>query len=275
MLNTPGRHYFHNVIVFGETGAGKTSVVEMLLEGPTIVEDTASSVIRATEQTRSYNIDIRYRHYVIHDTVGLNDMKDSDSAKKAMRDLYQLISKVEGGVSLLVYVYRNRIISHKVNHYKLFHHAVCEGQVPTALVITALEELLPNTEGWWSQNKSSFEARGIQTKYHACITSTKGGYNERLGGYVYQEKYDGSKKKLSDVIFEATREEPWKAKNTTKWLTRFLVEVYNIFAGNFGWESLVANPSLLQMLLKIGVPEKEAKEEVNNLERVTTPRPQT
>ena len=249
------RHYFHNVIVFGETGAGKTSVVEMLLNGRLqIREDTANSIERSTERMQSYKVDIQYRNYLVHDTIGLDDVKDSE---QAIKELYQLISRVEGGVSLLVYVHKDRIKTSKVKHYQIFHDGVCEGKVPTILVQTGLEHV-ENIDDWWSKNEPAFKKLGIKTEHHACITTTKGAKD------VYLDKFNEGAHQLRKVIYEATLPVPWKPSDTTKWLTKFLIQVVNNFAETLGGEIVPLNASLYQALSKV-FPD-EAKKITNLLE---------
>jgi hypothetical protein len=151
-------------------------------------------------------------HHLIHDTIGLNDVK---GPKVALTDLDRLICDARGGISLLVYVHRDRMAAHKIKYYKHFQQAVCQGQVPTVLVQTGLEGE-ENVDEWWRTHEQDFKDQGIQTQYHACITSTKGKYNANFDRYVYQEEYDSSVDILRSVIYDATLQIPWNASNTPK-----------------------------------------------------------
>lgn len=61
----------HNVIVFGECGAGKSSVVNMLAGYD--AADTSSKVTSCTLTSDCYCVKIRGSSFYLHDTAGLNE----------------------------------------------------------------------------------------------------------------------------------------------------------------------------------------------------------
>jgi len=228
----------------------------------------ASSAGGSTFMSRDYNIDIGEYHYVFHDTVGLNDgTSTSISPEEAIRELYQLIRKIEGGVSLLVYVHRGKIKPSQVTDYKLFSQVICENKVPTALVVTGLEQ--EDRGEWWDANKHLFDAQKIDTEYYACITSTKGKFDRKHKEFKYQDEYEESKEVLEKLFLNAPRLKPWEVRKTSGLWRSLVVEVYNIFAAKFKWGPLVANEALYKNLMAIGgMEENAAMGRVNNMERV-------
>ena len=121
----------------------------------------AASAGGSTFESKAYEVNIGEYHYMFHDTVGLEDGTSiSLSPHDALKSLYQLMLKVEGGVSLLVYVHRGKIKPSQVQNYKLFSHVICASKVPTALVVTGLEEE-DSKEVWWLANKSLYAEQEI------------------------------------------------------------------------------------------------------------------
>ena len=240
-----------------------------MLSNEVEVSAKASSAGGSTFESKAYDVDINEYHYVFHDTVGLDDGTSiSLSPQEAIKALYQLLRKVEGGVSLLVYVHRGKIKPSQVENYKLFSHVICKSMVPTALVVTGLEEVDLMDE-WWQANKGLYDELGISTKHHACITSTKGGFNPKYKEYVYQDLYGDSQRILKALFLDASLLNPWKIPNTPNWWKLLVVEVYNIFAVKLKWQPLVANQSLYCDLVGIGgMEENKAKDWANNMNRV-------
>jgi len=177
----------------------------------------AASAGGSTFESKAYEVDINEYHYVFHDTVGLEDGTSiSLSPHEALKSLYQLMLKVEGGVSLLVYVHRGKIKPSQVENYKLFRHVICKSMVPTVLVVTGLEEE-DSRDAWWQANKALYEEQGIAIDYHACITSTKGRFNPKHQEFVYQDIYEESRTILKDLFVEAPLLNPWKIASTPNW----------------------------------------------------------
>jgi hypothetical protein len=235
------KHYFRNVIIFGDTGAGKTSVVRMLSDKVEVDPSKGSSAGGSTFESKAYEIDIDGYHYVFHDTVGLDDATSTSlSPEQALTALYQLSVKVEGGISLLVYVHRGKISPSQVENYRLFSRIICQSKVPTVLVVTGLEEVDSRDE-WWEANKELFNAQGMGIEHHVCITSTKGVFNKKRREYVYQDIFDESKKALETVVLEAPLETPWKVDKSPHYWRSIVVQVYNMFATKLKWGPLGAN----------------------------------
>jgi len=108
----------------------------------------AASAGGSTFESKAYEVDINEYHYVFHDTVGLEDGTSiSLSPMKRLSLFISLMLKVEGGVSLLVYVHRGKIKPSQVENYKLFRHVICKSMVPTVLVVTGLERKTQGMHG--------------------------------------------------------------------------------------------------------------------------------
>src|ERR1700730_10509355 len=94
-----------NIIVFGETGAGKSSVINML-EGNDKAE-VSSSAKGVTFTSAQYQKTISGTLFKVFDTAGLNEgAAGAVPARAASKGLSQLLRQLEGSLNLLVYVMR-------------------------------------------------------------------------------------------------------------------------------------------------------------------------
>jgi predicted GTPase len=212
-----------NVIVFGETGAGKSSIVNML-EGdkPANVSDQAKGV---TFTQTSYAKRINGSAFKIFDTIGLNEGKAGTvEMRDAIKGLYNLVSGLEEGVSLLVYVMRApRIRSTTQQNYEMFYKLFCREQVPIVIVITGLEDR-EEMDSWWMENEGSFRQYEMRFGGHACITATKG-KRLRDGTHAYEAEYGESKRNVEDLIHHASLMDPWKMP-TQPWFSAIFSDVF-------------------------------------------------
>jgi len=214
-----------NVIVFGECGAGKSSVINMLAGYN--AADTSSKVTGCTLESDCYCVNIRGSPFYLHDTAGLNEGDQGRVPKnEAIVQLFTLIKKLEDGVSLLVFVMRGRIKESTVSNWRLFQEVICKSQVPTVIVITGLEGE-DDMDDWWFNNKEAFRGYGIRPDGHACITATRG-RRRPSGVFALQEEYDESKHKVERLIRSTFLQSPWKMDNIT-WFTKILTTEVVLF----------------------------------------------
>ncbi|KAJ3521892.1 hypothetical protein NMY22_g12122 [Coprinellus aureogranulatus] len=194
-----------NIVFFGETGVGKSAIVNMLLEfsgkqlnaGAATVSSAAEG---CTASSTGYSCHMNGNTYVLWDTAG---MVEGDfghvTAKEAEERLAELLCKMpDGGISLLVYCIRGRRLRPIVKqHYDLFFQEICGGQIPLLLVVTGLENEV-NMEDWWVRNEGDFIRHGIKVQGCACITSTRGKATKE--GYMLDVEYSQSAARLGECI---------------------------------------------------------------------------
>jgi len=163
-----------NVILFGETGVGKSSVIN-LMAGANVASISANlegCTLEATEYSFTLPGEPSLR---IYDTVGLNEPEMGiNTFFGAIEKAHKLIMSLHdaGGVDLLLFCIRGgRITATMQRNYRLFFEFMCEKKVPLAFVVTNLEHE-DVMENWWQTNEKTFERYGIQSVAHACITAT-------------------------------------------------------------------------------------------------------
>ncbi|KAG6868664.1 hypothetical protein C0993_012469 [Termitomyces sp. T159_Od127] len=216
-----------NVLFFGETGVGKSSVINMLA-GKEIAE-TSGDALGHTFENIGYNIRIpsisdtkSIEEIMVWDTAGLNeDENGTVPPEVAMDNLRQLVEKLGSGLNLLVYVVRGwRLGKVMKPNYEIFVTGICQNKVPVVLVITGCEDESP-MENWWSQNKEVFDAHDLHFEDHACITSSRG--KLKGGVHLLEEEYRESEEAVRRVVMDNLLATPWIEDNkrwmevTKKW----------------------------------------------------------
>ena len=283
----------HNIIIFGETGAGKSSVINMLLGK--VAAEVSSEAAGCTLSSTPHDVNIGGHKFTLWDTAGLNEGGEgSVSDMKALSALYHLLRGLEDGVSLAVFCMRApRLTDAAVKNWKFFKHILCQGKVPTVIVVTGLEEW--NDEDskrtWWEENQEQFRkseinpteeihrtfdlpVAGVKTdRGVACITASKGKVNKR-GEYVYQDEFDLSRLKVMKLFVEAHMRVPWKVEQV-QW---FKQVVYTVRDGGLcpserQESKWVAGKGVHELMVRWGIPnEDQATRIVKVIEEGVAPR---
>jgi GTP-binding protein EngB required for normal cell division len=250
-----------NVIVFGESGVGKSSIINML-NGENTADHAAVSdqAMGLTFSTKPYEKKIDGKYYTIFDTIGLNEGScGTVKAEDAVQKLWDLINHLVDGVHLLILVMRApRITQTCEQNYKLFFGTLCQRKVPIAVIITGLESR-KDMDGWWVENKKSFDKYSMKFCNHACVTATKG--KKRDGRYLYQAQYDASKQQVERLIRDSCGE-PLKLGPIAWFLT-----VIDSIIGLFETEDGARRKRLIEALQTFaGMPKEKAVHTATNIE---------
>ncbi|KAG1815117.1 P-loop containing nucleoside triphosphate hydrolase protein [Suillus subaureus] len=169
----PERNKPKNIVLFGETGADNSSLVNLMAGKEVSV--ASPDLQRCTMHWEDYIIDLGDETYKVFDTIGLEEPQlGIREYLESVDNAYRLIKELDrqGGVDLLLFCIRPcRINATLYSNYKLFHDYLCEGNVPIVLVITHLEREM---EDWWERVQNKFECYGIRVADHACILAADG-----------------------------------------------------------------------------------------------------
>ena len=206
----------HNVILFGEAGAGKSSLVNMIVGHD--VAKVSGSAEGCTFKNDAYEVTIGNTAFVIYDTAGLNE---GDQGRvphwKAIQELYTLIRRLDS-VSLLIYCMRGRVKENAKANWTLFNKVICGEKVPILAVVTGLETY-NNPDDWLKdkKNQNVFRRNGMNPRAVGCVVSFPGRRNE------LEDVYAVSQIKLRNLITEIHLRKPW-CEEKNKWFTSIYLE---------------------------------------------------
>ncbi|KIM62581.1 hypothetical protein SCLCIDRAFT_89172, partial [Scleroderma citrinum Foug A] len=208
-----------NIVLFGEAGVGKSSVVNLIAGEK--VADTLQGARPCTLDSTEYRLNMETSCLRIFDTAGLDhaDMRKGDyvGAIESATKLVQALKRV-GGVDLLLFcIPGGRILKHHQANYKLFQEGLCDKKVPVAILVTRLEHAKVMEE-WWTENEGFLAQLGIECEAHACITTI----SENVE--VYRAKRDESRQRVLKLLKDQVPKdcgEPF-VMDSDKWLSGFL-----------------------------------------------------
>ncbi|KAI6044901.1 P-loop containing nucleoside triphosphate hydrolase protein [Pisolithus marmoratus] len=160
-----------NIILFGKTGVGKSSVVNLIAGRP--VAEVSPDAEVCTMSSTEYRFVVGAHDFRVWDTAGLEEPAFGVNAYfEAILKALQLIRRVAaaGGVNLLLFCMPGRRVTRTAqSNYRLFYEMLCESKVPIGLVITNLERE-KDMENWWMRNEKALYGFGIKSVGHACVT---------------------------------------------------------------------------------------------------------
>ncbi|KAG1749596.1 hypothetical protein EDD22DRAFT_808530 [Suillus occidentalis] len=165
-----------NVLLFGETGVGKSAIINLIV-GNDVVE-TSPDAEPCTLQHPSHEVNLRDRSFKLWEVSSIDSMGffRASFTKQRLKTSYNKLYKDEG-VYLLLYCMRgSRAQRALIRDYKFFTDVVgssvtVAGGVKVAAVVTNLEDYPTDMDRWWVKNKDNLESLGMRFTAHACITS--------------------------------------------------------------------------------------------------------
>ncbi|KAF8557973.1 hypothetical protein OG21DRAFT_1434097 [Imleria badia] len=162
-----------NVIVFGESGVGKSSVINMIA-GKHITR-TSNDAVGCTFRCHCYQVLLDGLSLNLWDTVGLDEGTEGTvPARQAESSLKAFLHQITrwNGIDLLLYCVRGtRVRQALLRNYNIFYAAICRKKVPVALVVTGLENYEGDMEGWWTEHEKDLMKHGMRFDAHACVTT--------------------------------------------------------------------------------------------------------
>jgi len=161
-------------LVFGETGVGKSSVINLIMRQN--VAQTSPDAQTCTLEHTPYKItldDREYKLWEVSSITPLSFFRRLFMRWKLKRE-YKKLHKEDGVYLLLYCMMRGRAQGTFVKDYKLFTSIIgsTAGRVPKiAAVVTFLEDYPGDMDDWWKKNEQNLAESGMRFSNHACITS--------------------------------------------------------------------------------------------------------
>ena len=199
-----------NVVVFGQTGVGKSSLINMMARQT--IAKVSSQAAGCTPSIQKYSIQSDAGDtYTFWDTPGLNEGEDGNvPAQEAFKHLSRLVG--QAAINLIIYCVRgSRFTDIARVNYDLFYGIICEGKVPIVLVVTGLE-LENDMDLWWDYNKKVVQRMGMAFEGHACVTTTKGRDD------IFKEKFLVSEGRVWALVKEHCNPISWTPRK--EWLAK-------------------------------------------------------
>ncbi|KAF9227131.1 hypothetical protein BS17DRAFT_775008 [Gyrodon lividus] len=212
-----------NVVVFGESGAGKSSLINMIAGRSTAA--TSSRAIGCTFEHKKYDVQVHGKRYAIWDTTGLDEGSHgkvpAEIAEENLKGLLRELIKANG-IDLLIYCIRGcRLREALQNNYNLFYSAICRKKIPIALVVTGLENYEEEMEEWWITNEAEFVALKMHFDGHACVTTLDA---KKVNSPVLRQRCLESRQTILSMIANTCSRDHW-GTGQESWLTAALADV--------------------------------------------------
>jgi len=239
-----------NVILFGETGSGKSSVINMLIG--TVAAKVSDEAVGCTFKFELYPTE----KYNFYDTVGLSEGSSGTvTAAQAVSNLVKLLKSLEDGVNLLIFVVKQgRITKSLEANYKLFVSSICMQEVPVILLLTHCEHEVTMGE-WWNKNKHHFEKYGMTFGDTISGCATKGENLLPVFQDVFKTRCDETKKHLTHAIETHSLEPAWKMSSWDYWFFKTFKKAWRIL---MTWFQIPMLQNLYDLFVNLGMDKAEA-----------------
>ena len=203
----------YQVALFGATGCGKSSIINLLTDKP--VANVSESVEACTRRARWFPASVGEKTFRLWDTTGFNQVKAKDvDPLSPYEQAHALLQNLQDGVDLILLCARKDGLDASLgNLYWLLDNFFFGGRARIALVFTHFD--MPD-EDWWDHNvdviteRCSIPARSLP---HACITAiqvSQSGYTYELSKHTLRallQEHATSSTKLPDLSSGTTVED--------------------------------------------------------------------
>ena len=182
-------HIF-NIILFGESGVGKSAVVNQIFDRPVVrVGNQAVGCTVESTKVSGFLKDYPNIYCNVYDTIGLSESsKGSVPTSRAFVELIKLAYAVPEGINLLLCCHsKGRVSSERFKaNYRIFKEELCENRIPCVLVATKCEGDDPIDEWWFENRKLIREQLEFDFADGVCVSTIR---SKRSTPTVVLEEY--------------------------------------------------------------------------------------
>lgn len=226
-LQQPTQSSPKNIVVFGESGVGKSSLIN-LIAGRSIAA-TSSGAKGCTFHHKKYELQLDDALYAIWDTAGLDEGTygtvpaeiAEENLKRLLRDLTRA-----NGVHLLMYCVRaSRLRKTLLSNYNLFYSAICRKKVPIVIVVTGLENYEEQMADWWAANETEFATLKMHFDGHACVTTLNA---DKVNSPILKQRCHVSRQAVLSLVASTCARDRWRTERDD-WVSAALADARAMF----------------------------------------------
>ncbi|KIJ60903.1 hypothetical protein HYDPIDRAFT_51087, partial [Hydnomerulius pinastri MD-312] len=166
-----------NIVLFGESGVGKSSIINMITGTP--FAKTSNNVVRRTCQPACYVAKLHSGNEInkinLWETTSLEEGPEetpaTDTTGPEPKAFLQQLAGFHDLDLLLFCMRAGKVRNTLVQSYNLVYVESLERKVPVALVVTGLERWEGDMHGWWTKHEERLQEHGLVFDAHACVTT--------------------------------------------------------------------------------------------------------
>ena len=258
-----------NIIVFGESGVGKSALINQVYDRPVV--KSSSQAIGCTVENIKVSGTIQDRpdlSFNIYDTVGLSESADgSIPTVTAFIQLIKLAYAVPNGINLLICcAEKGRLSSERFKaNYRILKEELCENRIPCLLVITKCDGDDP-IDDWWFENEATVRDKlRFDFVDGVCVSTVK---TKKKDPNRILEDYKVSRQNLVAAIVKHALTKPTSIDSWSRKVIVAARSFYNGFAKWLSWlrlQQAPLRPELVQMFIELSYSQDAAYEEAEKL----------
>ena len=227
LVQLPPGSFPKNIVVFGESGVGKSSLINLIV-GRSIAA-TSSGAKGCTFDHKKYELQVDDTQYAIWDTAGLDEgaygTVPAEIAEEHLKQLLRDLTRANG-IHLLVYCVRaTRLRKTLLSNYNLFYSAICRKKVPIVAVVTGLENYEEEMADWWIANETEFASLKMHFDGHACVTTLNA---DKVNSPILKQRCQASREAVLSLIASTCPRDSWGTEQEG-WVSAAIADVRAMF----------------------------------------------
>ncbi|KAG0704112.1 P-loop containing nucleoside triphosphate hydrolase protein, partial [Suillus ampliporus] len=160
-----------NIIIFGMTGSGKSSLINLLLESKTA--PASNDAVGCTATNEAYLFSANGRKYKLWDTPGLNEGSEGRvPAKEGLKNLTSLVKELvrdrNRAPLFILCIEGSQAVRAQLRHYDNLKSTI--GAAPFCIVVTGMDACQSRPwNTWWDEHRGVLQSFSAASVDHACV----------------------------------------------------------------------------------------------------------